>query len=108
MESSNPFPKRLKSARWEKGITQQELGILIGLEVGAANSRMNHYENGRHAPDFETAKKIAAELDVPVTYFYCESDEIAEMLLSYHKLSAGQQQLVLDFVRKQKLINDKA
>lgn len=106
MESSNPFSRRLKVARWEKGITQQELGIRIGLDVGAANSRMNHYENGRHAPDFETAKKIAAELDVPVTYFYCESDEIAEMLLSFHKLSKEQQQLVLDFIRVQKELAD--
>jgi transcriptional regulator with XRE-family HTH domain len=106
LESSNPFSRRLKVARWEKGITQQELGIRIGLDVGAANSRMNHYENGRHAPDFETAKKIAAELDVPVTYFYCESDEIAEMLLSFHKLSKEQQQLVLDFIRVQKELAD--
>jgi len=106
LESSNPFSKRLKVARWEKGLTQQELGIRIGLVVGAANSRMNHYENGRHAPDFETAKKIAAELDVPVTYFYCESDEIAEMLLSFHKLSKEQQQLVLEFIRVQKKLAD--
>lgn len=106
MESSNPFSRRLKVARWEKGLTQQELGIRIGLDVGAANSRMNHYENGRHAPDFETAKKIAAELDVPVTYFYCESDEIAEMLLSFHKLSKEQQQLVMEFIREQKKLAD--
>lgn len=106
MESSNPFPRRLKVARWEKGLTQQELGVKIGLDVGAANSRMNHYENGRHAPDFETAKKIAAELDVPVTYFYCESDDIAEMLLSFHKLPKEQQQLVLEFIREQKKLAD--
>lgn len=102
MELSNPFPKRLRLARREKGITQKELGIRIGLDIGAAHSRMNHYENGRHAPDFETAKKMAAELDVPVTYFYCESEEIAEILLSYHKLPKEQQLKVLEFIRNQK------
>lgn len=101
MELSHPFPKRLKLARRNKGLTQTELGILIGFNIDVSSSRMNHYEKGRHIPDFDTAKRIAAELDVPVAYFYCESEEIAELLLSYHKLTSEQQQRVIAFIREQ-------
>lgn len=78
------------------------LGIRIGLDINVSSSRMNHYEKGRHIPDFVTAKRLAAELDIPVAYFYCESDEYAEFLLSYHKLSVEQQEKVREFIRKQK------
>ena len=74
----------------------------IGLDVNTASSRMNHYETGRHLPDYDIAKKLAEELDVPIAYFYCDSDEMAKLLMSFHKLAAEQQQKVLDFINAQK------
>ena len=102
MASHTPFPTRLKQARKAKGLTQKELGMLIGLDVNTASSRMNHYETGRHLPDYDMAKKIAEELDVPVAYFYCDSEENAQLLISFHKLTYEQKQRVIDFVNKQK------
>lgn len=74
----------------------------IGLDINTASSRMNHYETGRHLPDYDMAKKLAEELDVPVAYFYCDSDEMAKLLMSFHQLSAEQQQKVLEFINAQK------
>ncbi len=77
----------------------------IGLDINTASSRMNHYETGRHLPDYDMAKKLAEELDVPVAYFYCDSDEMAKLLMSFHKLSTEQQQKVLEFINAQKGID---
>lgn len=77
----------------------------IGLDINTASSRMNHYETGRHLPDYDMAKKLAEELDVPVAYFYCDSDEMAKLLMSFHKLSTEQQQKVLEFINAQKAID---
>lgn len=43
---------------------------------------MNHYEIGRHLPDFETLRRIAKALKVLVAYFYAESDDTAYLLIS--------------------------
>lgn len=102
MASHTPFPIRLKQARKAKALTQKELGMRIGLDINTASSRMNHYETGRHLPDYDMAKKLAEELDVPVAYFYCDSDEMAKLLMSFHKLTTEQQQKVLEFINAQK------
>jgi len=47
---------------------------------------MNHYEKGRHTPDLQTLKRIAGELDVPLNYFFCESDEMASIVKLFNKL----------------------
>lgn len=56
-----PLPKRLKAARKKLGISQKDLRIRIGMDPSAASSRMNHYEKGRHMPDFETMERIAKD-----------------------------------------------
>lgn len=63
---------------------------------------MNHYETGRHLPDYDVAKKLADELDVPVAYFFCDSDEMADLLMSFHKLTAEQRKKVQEFINAQK------
>ncbi len=100
MQTINPFPIRLKEARDRLGISQRELGVRIGIEPGAASSRMNHYEKGRHMPDFATLKRIAEELNVPVAYLFCESDDMAELVKAYEKLTAEEKQKMLDLVRQ--------
>lgn len=83
----NPIPVRIKQARKQVGISQKDLGIRIGLDFSSASSRMNHYEKGRHTPDIQTLKKMAEELDVPLVYFFCESDVVAELNCLIHRLS---------------------
>ena len=91
----NPIPIRIKAARNKAGISQKELGIRIGLDINSASSRMNHYEKGRHTPDIHTLKRIATELSVPLTYFFCESEVVAELNISIHHLSTTEQKKLL-------------
>ncbi len=90
-----PTPSRLKSARKASGLTQQQLGMALGMEPNTASARMNQYEKGKHAPDFLTMKRIAKELDVPVAYFYCEEDDLAELIRVIGKLTEEEQKELL-------------
>lgn len=56
------------------------------MEPGSASGRMNHYEKGRHTPDYTTLKRIAEELDVPVAYFFSEDEISAELICLIAKL----------------------
>ncbi|MBO7928064.1 helix-turn-helix transcriptional regulator [Pseudoalteromonas sp. K222D] len=90
-----PTPSRLKAARKAAGLTQQQLGMALGMEPNTASARMNQYEKGKHAPDFLTMKRIAKELDVPVAYFYCEEDVLSELICALGKLSSTDQKELL-------------
>lgn len=96
MDFNNPLPIRLKEARTNSGISQKELGIRIGLDPSSASGRMNHYEKGRHTPDLQTLKRIAEELNVPLNYFFCESDEMATFVLLFHKLTESEKRSLLN------------
>ncbi|WP_065979762.1 helix-turn-helix domain-containing protein [Pseudoalteromonas lipolytica] len=98
-----PTPSRLKSARKAAGLTQQQLGMALGMEPNTASARMNQYEKGKHAPDFLTMKRIAEELDVPVAYFYCEEDVLSELICALGKLKKEDQIELLNTLKHEKL-----
>jgi transcriptional regulator with XRE-family HTH domain len=81
----SPVSKRIKEARLAANLTQKKLGMMAGMSQGAASGRMNHYEKGRHAPEFETLCGIAKALKLPLPYFYADSDELAEWIKSFKK-----------------------
>ncbi|MCG9710325.1 helix-turn-helix domain-containing protein [Pseudoalteromonas sp. Isolate3] len=84
--NESPFPKRLKEARKQKGLTQKQLGVLTGMDEFSASARMNQYEKGVHAPDFKTVKALAKVLDVPTAFLFCEEDELAETIANYNNI----------------------
>lgn len=48
---------------------------------------MNQYEKGLHEPPHALVKRMAEELDVPLAYFFTESDErMAELLAAWNAL----------------------
>lgn len=53
----------------------------------SASARVNQYERDKHVPDFATAGRLAAVLDVPVTFLFANDDEIADLILSYTRAS---------------------
>lgn len=55
----------LKEIRLNRGMTQEELAKVCGLE----QSRISRYEAGDREPDLETLRKLAAALD-------CTLDEL--------------------------------
>jgi transcriptional regulator with XRE-family HTH domain len=96
----NPLPHRLKQARTAKGISQKQLGIQLGMEPGTASARMNHYEKGKHTPDYTTLKAMADELGVPVAYFFCESESTAELLCLIENMNEEDKADLLNQIKK--------
>jgi transcriptional regulator with XRE-family HTH domain len=84
------FGLRLRQARERAGLAQDKLGVLIGLDEGCSSARISRYETGVHEPPFETARKLAQVLGVSVTYFYCEDDWLADIVLKLTVLTAAQ------------------
>lgn len=90
------FSKRLKEARKARGFSQESLGIEANLEPATASARMNQYEKGVHQPGEGTVRQIAAVLNLPVAYFYCEDDETAHLLQCFHCLKKDDRKQVVD------------
>ena len=84
MNLQQTFIKRFKQARQQQNLTQEKLGIAIGLDEFVASSRINRYEKGVHLPDLTTLNNLADVLDVPVAYFFAD-DELSELILEHHK-----------------------
>ena len=78
------WPKRLKQARLAAGLSQKQLGIEAGLDEFVASTRINRYELGIHAPDYQIAARLARVLNVPIAFLYCDNDEMAQMILAFH------------------------
>jgi len=70
------------------------------LDESSASSRMNHYEKGRHVPDLPTLKKIADELEVPLAYFFFESETSAELIGLIEKLNEEQKTALAEAIKK--------
>lgn len=81
----NVIGKRLKICRVNAGLTQAEVGVRAGLEEESASARISSYEKEVHAPDFKFVCKLAVVLDVPEAYFYAVNDDLAELILQYHR-----------------------
>lgn len=99
MSAEAPFAKRLKEARIKAGLTQQELGVLAGIEVENASAKMNQYEQGVHVPKFPRLKALAKALKVPTAYFYAESNDLADLLHVYEKLSSLNKQTIAKLIK---------
>jgi transcriptional regulator with XRE-family HTH domain len=84
------FGRRLREARNRSGIPQDKLGVMIGMDEGSSSARISRYETGTHEPPFATAEKLAATLGVPVAYFYCDDDRLADFLIHYSILGENQ------------------
>ncbi|MPW28419.1 helix-turn-helix domain-containing protein [Agarivorans sp. B2Z047] len=94
------LPLRLKQARTAMGISQKALGVKLGMEPGTASARMNHYEKGKHTPDYTTLKRMADELGVPVAYFFCESEKSAQLVCLLETLSDAEKDVLIDSLKK--------
>lgn len=95
MEEKSVFARRLRAAREARGVSQKQLGILAGIDQFVASARINQYERGKHVPDVQTAQRLAAELNVPVSCLYEPDDDLAELIRLLGRCSRDQlQQLI--------------
>jgi transcriptional regulator with XRE-family HTH domain len=90
--------KRLQEARLRADISQRQLGIKAGIDESSASPRINQYERGKHMPDLQTLMRLAAVMQVPVPYFYCEDAELAEVIVKFSALGETQKRRVLAWV----------
>jgi transcriptional regulator with XRE-family HTH domain len=87
--------KRLKEARLKAGISQNQLGIQAGIDEFSASPRINQYERGKHMPDLQTLTRLAAVVQVPVPYFYCEDADLAVVIVKFSALPKAQRRRFL-------------
>lgn len=92
------FGRRLREARLRSGIAQDRLGVMIGLDEGCSSARMSRYENGVHEPPFPIIESIAKLLNVPVAYFFCDDDRLAEIMRVYSSAKGRGRQAMFDAV----------
>ncbi|MDR2926058.1 MAG: helix-turn-helix domain-containing protein [Azoarcus sp.] len=79
--------KRIREARLHAGISQERLGIQIGIDPASASARMNRYEQGTRIPTPAIVERIGAELGLPAAYFYAVKDEEARLLRWFYRLT---------------------
>lgn len=98
-QQSTLFAKRLQAARKAKSLTQEQLGVLTGMDELSASARMNQYERGKHWPHYSTVEKLAQVLGVPAAYFYAASESEAELLALFHQLGSEEQVQFVESLR---------
>ena len=62
------FNEKLKAARKQKGLSQAELGKLLGVQA----QTIGRWETGKSKPNLETVNKLCEILDVTLHYFISE------------------------------------
>lgn len=90
----------MREARRRAGVAQDKLGVLIGLDEGCSSARMSRYESGVHEPPFALVRKIAHVLAIPPAYFYCEDDELAEIILLFPTLEGEKRKMLFELLRR--------
>ncbi len=58
--------RRVRHCRWMRGMTQQQLGDMVGLKL----LQIHRYETGATRINASRMWDIAAALDVPVRFFF--------------------------------------
>jgi transcriptional regulator with XRE-family HTH domain len=68
--------KRIKTARTNSHLSQQDLGKYIGV----SDKSISSYEKGRSQPPLDNLQKIAEATRHPMTYFTDEQTETSEII----------------------------
>ena len=103
--------QKIKEARIAKGLTQEELGNMIGLQKSA----IAKYENGRVVNiKRSTLQKLAQALDLRGSDLIIEADpkeaaelsakvlldvELMDVIEKYYTLNAEKQKMIRDLIR---------
>lgn len=76
MELKKQIGKKIQSIRKSRGITQEGLAEMIGIEIPS----LSNIETGKYSPSIETLQKLATALNVKVwEFYYVEEISIDEM-----------------------------
>lgn len=95
IKTNSVLGRRLRSRRQSLGISQEKVGVAIGLDESSSRTRISRYETGAHEPPLATAKLLAKTLGVPLAYLYCESDIQAEIICLIDQMDKQSQSALL-------------
>ena len=84
---------RVRRRRRLLGLTQLQLAEKVGVRF----QQVQKYECGANRMSASRVWQLAMALEVPVAYFYCEDDRLAEFLVQYESLDPRRKNLVLEF-----------
>ena len=102
LQATSVFGRRLRQARLQRGLPQDQLGVLIGLDEGTASARISRYETGAHEPPLAIAGLLARALELPLAFFYCDDDELAQMIQAIVHLPSPSRKLLWGWLQEQK------
>lgn len=81
------------------GLSQEALGVAIGIDESSSRGRISRYELGVNEPALAISRLLAKALQVPLGYFYCDDDLEAEALLIIHTVSEDQRRRIVETLR---------
>lgn len=95
------FNEKLKVVRKQKGLSQAELGKLLGVQA----QTIGRWETGKSEPNLETVNKLCEILDVPLRYFISEEHvdyqltlEKAFVINKYRELNDDGKQMIINLL----------
>lgn len=86
------FGVRLRQLRKRKGITQSQLGEILGVTKNA----VSHYESNTQTPSIAKIVQLAIHLNTSTDYLLGLDNE---PVIKISKLSPEKQQFVMDFIK---------
>jgi len=93
------FGRRLRERRLAQGLSQEALGVAIGVEESSSRGRISRYELGINEPAVAISRLLAKALNVPLGYFYCDDDLEAEALLVIHRVGEADKRRIVETLR---------
>ena len=94
------FGARLRARRKALGLSQEKVGVSIGLDESCSRTRISRYETGLHEPALATSQLLANALGVPLAYLYCEDDTMAEIIRLVDALEFNAKQIFLECIQR--------
>jgi transcriptional regulator with XRE-family HTH domain len=94
------FGARLRARRKALGLSQEKVGVSIGLDESCSRTRISRYETGAHEPALATSQLLANALGVPLAYLYCEDETMAEIIRLVDALELNAKQIFLECIHR--------
>lgn len=97
-QSNKAVGRRLRKAREDKGMTQQEAGEAMDFDKDVAQSRVSHYERGRSAVPYEELAKFAEIYGTDPGFLAFDvrktPTEIEELSRAYNNASSEEKRII--------------
>lgn len=97
--SKTTLGERIKIARVDKNLTQEQLGAAVGLKA----ITIRQYESNKRAPGIKTLKKIAQALKMPLQLLIYDDDDVSayiDNILQETYENNDNNKSFIDFIKK--------